>query len=784
MSFYILRDGLEAGPYSWVQIYLMLRKGELSYSDFARSEAEPEFTLIEALALWNEGSDVGPLTWEEVLLLREEAYLPDDIAAKIEGEADYVTLGRLLLDRPGRSGGAKHDPSARFPPSRLWLLAGLSTFALLFLGGAGVILMRSTPESFLTGPEASDAQPVARGESQALADRASPQHTEVPSEKSPAADVSVLRTNNPLVKNVPAPASASTDVEFADPLKHFHSQTIAVNVSVPAQAIVPTALANTNPPTPAAANGGASDPKPGAATLDAGVAKPVAEVVGSASPPVQTPQAKPTPQLGEATSNFFQLYSIKLLRRPPRDTIGVWKMEKNERGTEVLTDFLDCLEIQVSTKQNVAPKDVFAKAYFFDSSGKLLAQSSQPSKSGPKANPRAQNSMPAIFRADGRERLFFEIPPALQGQQWKVVVVFGDKEEAKAIAYPSGTLHAMLDFPEKQLVSDRTIKSVRRKRVEDRVVEYVVKTRNPNHPQITLFLRPPKGIADWSEVQGVYALVVLANSVEEVRRRMQALELDGDEAGTFAFANKHKLAILVWGSRTIWNARMNFDDYGRREAAELDRDFDLVANAWEAGIQHFHKEYGIPTSDFILRGNCGAAQWAKRLCLRKPGYFLAAHINMAGSYDKPTAEGARVLWCVTSSEADGGYERSLRFLEAAKEMGYPIVYKAATPQTGIGTLGDEFFEYAMSLKDERTLDEKKGSALGAQTVAKAGAAPEPWPKAFAAPPFYADVVNQEVLPSDQVEMIPPTFRSALPTKRLAEIWMGTRVAPTGVATRR
>lgn len=784
MSFYILRDGLEGGPYTWVQVYLMLRKGELSYSDFARSEAEAEFTLIEALALWNEGSDVGPLTWEEVLLLREETYLPDDIAAKIEGEADYVTLGRLLLDRLGRSGSAERDPSTRLPHSRRWLVAGLSTFALLFLAGAAVILMRSTPESFLTGPEDSDARPVTRGESQALADRASPQHTEVPTEKSPAADVSVLRTNTPVVMNLPAPAFASSDVEFADPLEHIHSRTVVSNASVPAQTIAATALANFNPPTPAAANGGASDPKPGAATLVADVAKPVAEAVGSRPAQVQTPQLKPTPQLGEATSNFFQLYSIKLLRRPPRDTIGVWKIEKNERGKVALTDFLDCLEIQVSTKQNVAPEDVFAKAYFFDSSGKLLAQSSQPSKSGPKANPRALNSMPAIFRADRRELLFFEIPPTLLGQQWKVVVVFGDKEEAKAIAYPSGTLYAMLDFPEKQLVSDRTIRSVRRKRVEDRLVEYVVKTRNPNHPQITLFLRPPKGIADWSEVQGVYALVVLANNVEEVRRRMQALELDGDEAGTFAFANKHKLAILVWGSRSIWNARMNFDDYGRREAAALDRDFDLVANAWEAGIQHFHKEYGLPTSNFILRGNCGAAQWAKRLCLRKPGYFLAAHINMAGSYDKPTAEAARVLWCVTSSEADGGYERSLRFLEAAKQMGYPIVYKAATPKTGIGTLGDEFFEYAMTLKGERTLCEKKGSVLAAQTVAKTGATLEPWPKDFAAPPFYADVVNQEVFPSDQVEMIPSTFRSAIPTKRMAEIWMGTRALPAGVATRR
>jgi len=498
--------------------------------------------------------------------------------------------------------------------------------------------------------------------------------------------------------------------------------------------------------------------------------EPKAEASVTPPPPSPAPSAKPTPQFSEITSHFFETHLIKLLNQPPRDGIGVWKLVKKAGGRPVVSGFTPCLEVQVSANDDIAAKDVFAKAYFFDNSGKRLANIEKPAPSGPKNNPLAQHSMPVIFRAKNKERLFFEIPPELKGQQWQAVVVFGDQQEAKAITYPPGTRHAMLDFPEKKLVDDLSIRSARRKKIADRVIEYVVKTKNPAHPQITLFLRPPKGIADWSDVKGVYALVVLANSVESIRRRMQAVELDGDEAGTFAFANKHKLAILMWGSRSIWNPRMNYDDYERREGRDRDRNFDMVADAWEEAIQHFHKEYGIPANNFILRGNCGAAQWAKRLCLRKPNYFLAAHIHMAGSYDKPTPEAAKVLWCVTTAESDGGYERSLRFLAAAQKMGYPIIYKASTPQSGIGNLGDQFFEYAMLLKDQRAAYERELARPFRSASQRKEEPPRPWVDAFANPPFYADVVNQEVMPAAQQEMIPEPFRAVLPTKRLAEEW--------------
>ncbi len=475
--------------------------------------------------------------------------------------------------------------------------------------------------------------------------------------------------------------------------------------------------------------------------------------------------------------SFFKMEGIKYFRRAPRDGIGVWQWEKDARGADVIGDFLECLEVTVSVKQNIAAKDVIAKAYFYNESGKLLESYKTPSQAGP-PNARKHFNLPVILDETKKERFFFAIPETVKKQRWKAVIVFGDKHEVLAATYPDGASYAHLDFPEKQQVSDSSAKKVERKRVMDKVVEHVVKTNNPRHPQITLFLRPPKGVDDWKDVQGVLALVVLAPGVEDIRRQMQAVEIAGDDAGTFAFANKHKLAILAWGSRGIWDARRNYDEFSRQEARELDKNFDLVANAWEQGVQYFHKEYGLPTNNFLMRGSSGAAQWAKRLCLRKPDYFLAIHIHIPSSFDKPTPEAAKVLWCLTTGELESGYERSLRFFVECRRLGYPILYKAipglghaSHPQST--ALGNAFLEFAMSLKAQREEYDRQKADTFRKTVSRdlvEGQDVPPWPKIFAHPPFYGDIVNQEIFSSDQMDMIPVGFRMPLPTKQLVDIW--------------
>jgi predicted esterase len=306
----------------------------------------------------------------------------------------------------------------------------------------------------------------------------------------------------------------------------------------------------------------------------------------------------------------------------------------------------------------------------------------------------------------------------------------------------------------------------------DPLIEHVVHTRNPRMPQITLFLRPPKGISNASEVEGVLAVCVLANGLEDMKRELRKEEMTGDYAGLFSFANKHKLAILAWGSRGLWDPGRNYDDLSKEKAKAIDESFDLVSTAWARGVKELGDKYGIPQKNFLLWGNCGSAQFAARLCLRKPEYFLAIHVHMPGSYDKPTPEAAKVMWCLTIGELEGGYERSKRWVKAVREMGYPIVYKAIPGLGHAGhpdaaALGFEFFRFALLQKNKRdVLDADLAKRMHSESLGLT----EPWVEEFKSPVCYGDMVNQEMYPLNQVDMIPKDFRIALPTKELAVIW--------------
>lgn len=205
-----------------------------------------------------------------------------------------------------------------------------------------------------------------------------------------------------------------------------------------------------------------------------------------------------------------------------------------------------------------------------------------------------------------------------------------------------------------------------------------------------------------------------------------------------------------------------------------------MANAWERGVKELAKEYGVPDKDFLLWGACGSAQWAHRLCLRKPEYFLAIGIHIPGSFDKPTVEANKVLWCLTTGELYGGYERAKKFVSECQKLGYPFVFKAIV---GLGHAGHpdatalnfEFFEFALSQKPLRQeFEQTHGSLHHRSELLSRGEALEPWPEIFKSPPFYGDMVNQEIYPADEVDMIPAGFRVPLPSKEIANIWSRSR----------
>lgn len=760
MNIFILRDGSEIGPLSWVDVFIMLRKGKLSTDTPARIEGNEEIKSLEDWGLWREGDEVGPFTWDEISVMLEAGVLDLENQARFEGDPELSNLKGVIrksqeicLPAENRKLGALWDlgelgalwirnirDALRIPRTRLQVAGGLAVILVcavaLFSWG------RNTQPKIEPAPEQS---PVIVEQKAGI----------------PTAPIPQMPVATPEPVSTPAMAVASTEIpqvivtettatEIA-PENHSATEKTAEEISAPSK----NDVASAPPPQPDA-------PVPSSSP----VPQAVVQTVKAATP---APRQAATPISSAAVSDFFKIQSVNLVRKPPKDQIAVWKVPvvKGKPGTPI---FRPCLEVKVSVSADIRSDKTFAKAYFYGEDDKLLVSSDKPTESGISGKP--MYSVPVLFYKDKPNRFFFEIPEKVEKSKWKALFVFGDKTEAQVTTYPATASAFRLDYPEKKIVEDKSTKRIVRKPDMDPLIEHVVRTQNPKMPQMTLFLRPPKGISNACEVEGVMAICVLANGLEDMKRELRKEEMSGDYAGLFSFANKHKLAILAWGSRGLWDPGRNYDDLSKEKAKEIDDSFDIVANAWARGVRELGEKYGIPQKNFLLWGNCGSAQFAARLCLRKPEYFLAVHVHMPGSYDKPTPEAAKVMWCLTIGELESGYERSKRWLTTVREMGYPIVYKAIPGLGHAGhpdaaALGFEFFKFALLQKYKRVALDDELTRLSIPTNKEAS---QPWLEDFKSPAFYGDIVNQETYPPDHANIIPKGFLIALPTNEIAAIW--------------
>jgi predicted esterase len=263
----------------------------------------------------------------------------------------------------------------------------------------------------------------------------------------------------------------------------------------------------------------------------------------------------------------------------------------------------------------------------------------------------------------------------------------------------------------------------------------------------------------------VLVICVFAYNVEGVKN--QLINHEDRLYGLYKFADEHQLAILGWGSTSgLWDARKNWDEEEPDIQTANDREFDRAANGWEEGVQYFIKNYNLPSHGFLLSGYSGAAQYACRIALRKPSYFLAVHIHIPSSFDMPTPDANKVLWCLTTGDHESGYQRSLRFYAKSREMGYPIIYKAIP---GLGHQGSpiadqielKFFEYALNL-------EAQGQA-GSNSLTSADNSVL-WSGDFSHPKYVGDIINQDFYPFDQKDLVPEKMRVVLPTKEIADAW--------------
>jgi predicted esterase len=479
--------------------------------------------------------------------------------------------------------------------------------------------------------------------------------------------------------------------------------------------------------------------------------------------------------------DFFDVNHLRFVKEQQDGAVAVFKqveqVDPNTNQKQTVQVFEPFIEARVSVKDNVKSSAVMGKAYFYDSTKNLIATVAKPDVADHGNN--QIYDWPVILSKDSDQFLYFAVPDkVLQQPGWGVVVVFGD---AKGVDVQLYTLQdGSLDdytFPEKNLVEDKNGPPIERKAAMDPIIEHVVETEDYNQPTITLFLRPPLGMTDASQAKGVLAMCLLADDVNGVRRQLEGMEAADDLSGPLRFAEDHKLIVLCWGSHRLWDPQKNWDDQTADATWAGDKEFDQVTKAWESGVQYFVKQYGIPQNNYLLWGFSGAAQYACRLALRRPQYFLAVHVHIPSSFDKPTPEGNHVLWCLTTGELEAGHERSLRFYKQCRALGYPMIYKAIP---GLGhdhspiadSIGLKFFEYALSVADQRTAYEKSLNDPLAQfqNSQTSDDSVQPWLSSFRQPAFVGDILNQEVFPYSRADMVLPDLRTPLPSKDIADAW--------------
>jgi predicted esterase len=469
----------------------------------------------------------------------------------------------------------------------------------------------------------------------------------------------------------------------------------------------------------------------------------------------------------------FSIESIHVHPQGGDISSGITAIDKTQlpRRVEI---FIPQVEVQIKVARDAVSQNLIAKAYYYDSSGQLIQAFARPS---PAVRPvsasdsvRGTSSVavwPTILPANTLLSIYFPLPSQLPST-WTLVIVFGNAHGVVAASVPDGQ-QQKYSYPEQDLVA-RTLLSpevdIDNRNGMAPLIEQVVKSDNPAYPAFTLLLHLSHGVSDPRDVKGVLAMCMIANSVGEIRDKLNAIKPEKDPNAYFAFAEAHQLAVIAWGARWVWSSYANFDELDQDQTRTRDDNFQTLADAWDHGVQRLVDQYGIPDHDYLMYGFCAGGEWVHRLALHKPDRFLAVQMHISTSYDAPTPEAGHIMWLLTTGELDNGCDRARRFYAAARDLQYPIIFKA---MVGLGhsdcaaadRLGVRFFEYALDLKSRRDAAIAMDPNHTIRPLDLSG---------FYSSPFYGDLMNQEMFAAQDKEMIPQGFLVPLPDRDIADAW--------------
>lgn len=290
-----------------------------------------------------------------------------------------------------------------------------------------------------------------------------------------------------------------------------------------------------------------------------------------------------------------------------------------------------------------------------------------------------------------------------------------------------------------------------------KLIERRVETGVPEQPELHLILRLPAGhTPEAPTAKGVLAFCTWQGEADSLRSRLAS---DTDEL--VRYARKRGLALLTWNTATLWKTGKSHSQIGRREFQGQRDDFDKVARAWESGVGKLCKEQNLPQDGYLLYGISRGAHWSGRLALRAPERFLAVHIHVANSYDKPAAFAALPLWLVSSGDLDRGRDNAVAFYRECRAKGFPMILKVVN---GLGhadhpeatAVRTEFFDYALRLKERASEGQTTPGRLMLAELAGGG--------------LTGDLLSQEVYRGPDAVKIPESQRVALPDEKLARVW--------------
>ena len=442
----------------------------------------------------------------------------------------------------------------------------------------------------------------------------------------------------------------------------------------------------------------------------------------------------------------FNIESIAYYKESTPSGVTIQKKKTNTDGISFY-ELQPFLAVKVSSALQVRYDTTISKVYFYNKEKKLIVEKS------PSIASRLQKGsydVPAFFEKDKPEMLFFEIPETVRSiKDWVAVVIFGNNDEVVATTYPNVDI-TKYDFTEKNIIRQRN--NNRMTEDSNPLIEHRVSSSTQEQPRISLFLLLPEN----KKAKGLLAVCLLANSLESIKKNLLNPSKGGEMYEIKEFARKHNLAILSWGAKSMWNRNKNWTEQTASEYKNYDKKFDSVSAAWIRGVNSLCEKNNIPLNNFLLWGSSGAAQYAMRLALRHPDKFLAVAVHIPSSFDKPTPEGNKILWCLTTGELESGYGRSLSFYSecCGPEYNYLMLYKAIIglghKSSSISTkIRIAFFEYALKMLQHH----EKNT----------------WGNIFRETYYYGDVINQRIIFKSQLSNNPNMLLTPIPDN-IVELW--------------